>query len=683
MVRTCWYRGLGAGTVALVLAAFVPACSPNAFDGTGGASDDPGAVTGEFVTYVADNRDGTTEWWHAVRTTDGREIRLNFDTPTFTATGSQVRIQGDMVGDRLHVQSLSVLPAVQIAAEGEPSTYESPVSPDTYALVLVDLGSGVNLDMATATADLNGSSTMTKSFAAYYNESSYGKYQVQGTVIGPYQYSMTTCDTTGMYQTIEPMITGTVPNHLIYYFNETSLCTFGGLGEEGSAMQPAKRTWMNGSLSCVVLMQEPGHNIGLMHANTMKCGNAAMATGTIGSFDTNPGTDCVITEYGSSMSTMGGGCREFNAYERWYEGWLSGCNGVKTTGGGTFNLVPLETSCTAGDGVQVLQVPFPAQLVVSDPQSTGTAVDLNNFYVELRTAGNIFDTFSSTKGGGGGFGAGVTFAAPTVFIYASDNVKLPTTTTGRGGTSTTRQSNSVWTELLNMSPSASSFAGLTTAGQSFTDPNSGGATITLNSISATGASVSVTYPGGGTATPTCIDGTTLSAPGPTSCSGSATATGGTTGTGGATATGGATGTGGTTSTGGTTGKGGTTGSGGTTTTGSGGATATGGTTGSGGATATGGNSGTGGGIVTGSGGNSGSGGATGSGGSNSGSGGSSGSGGTSEGTGGSSPNEKPQLTGGCSCSFDPAHPAGPSRELWLALSGLLGLVFARRPRKRS
>ncbi|HEY6475009.1 MAG TPA: hypothetical protein VI456_00420, partial [Polyangia bacterium] len=505
---------MGAGTVALALATFVPACSPNSFDGQAGAgaSDDPGAVTGEFVTYVADNRDGTSEWWHAVRTTDGREIRLDFDRPPLTATGTQVRVHGDLTGERLHVSSLEALPALQIAAEGEPPTFESPVSPDTYALVLVDLGMGVNMTADKATTILNGSGATDKSFAEYYGASSYGKYQVQGSVIGPYPFSMTTCDTTGMYKAIEPMITTTY-NHLIYYFNETSLCTFGGLGEEGSALKPAKRTWMNGSLSCVVLMQEPGHNIGLMHANTMKCGTAAMATGTITSFGTDPVDNCTITEYGSSMSTMGGGCREFNAYERWYEGWLTGCNGVKTPANGTFNLVPLETNCSTGSGVQVLQVPFPATLTVHDPQATTQNVALNDYYVELRTAGGMFDTFSTTGGRGGG--STVTFTAPTVFVYASDNVHLPTTGTGRGGTTTTSQTNSVWTELLNMTPSGTTMAGLTTAGQSFTDP-AGGATITLNSISTTGASVTVSYASGGTGSPTCIDGTTLTAPGPTS-----------------------------------------------------------------------------------------------------------------------------------------------------------------------
>ena len=217
-----WSRGLGAGAVALLLATFGPACSPNSFD-AGSADGDPHALTGQFITYVADNKDGTTEWWHAVRTASGREVRLDFDTPPFTATGTQVRIVGDMVGANMHVASLEGIPAVDIAAEGEPTTYAAP-SPDSYALVLVDLGSGVNITAAQGMTYLSSTTPSDKSFADYYNESSYGKYQVTGAVIGPYPFSMTTCDTTGMYQAIEPMITTTY-NHLIYSFNETSLCT--------------------------------------------------------------------------------------------------------------------------------------------------------------------------------------------------------------------------------------------------------------------------------------------------------------------------------------------------------------------------------------------------------------------------------------------------------------------------
>ncbi len=478
---------MGASTVALALATLTLGCAPSSPDTNGldiGAVDsDPHAVTGEFVTYIADKRDGTTEWWHAVRTSDGREVRLDFDTPSMTATGTQVRVHGDVVGSaRMHVATMEELPATQIAAETEqpPTTYAL-TSPDSYALVLVDLGAGVDLTAAQALPYLASAAPTDKSFAAYYNEVSYGKYQVTGTVIGPYPFSMTTCDTTGMYKAIEPMITGTY-NHLIYYFKQSNLCDFGGLGEEGSALKPAKRTWMNGSLSCVVLMQEPGHNLGLMHANTMKCGTS--------SFSATPAS-CTITEYGSSMSTMGGGCKGFNAYERWYMNWLTGCNGVKTPANGTFNLMPLETNCSSGTGIQVLQVPFPATLPVSDPQSTSTTVNLNNYYVELRTAGGLYDAYATRVPT-----SGVVFTAPTVFIYASDNVRVPTTST-RG---TVSQQNSVWTELLNMNPSTNAFAGLTTVGQSFVDP-AGGPTITLTAISATGATVTVSYPNGGTGSP--------------------------------------------------------------------------------------------------------------------------------------------------------------------------------------
>ena len=665
MVRP-WYRGLGAGSVALVWATLPLACAPSSTDTNSpdiaAVDSDPHALTGEFVTYIADKRDGTTEWWHAVRTSDGREVRLDFDTPSLTATGTQVRVHGDLAGARMHVAAMEELPATQIAAEGEPTTYPA-TSPDSYALVLVDLGNGVDLTAAQAMPYLANMTPTDKSFAAYYNEVSYGKYQVTGTVIGPYPFSMTTCDTSGMATAVEKMITGTY-NHLIYYFTATNLCDFGGLGEEGSALKPAKRTWMNGSLSCVVLMQEPGHNLGLMHANTMKCGTS--------SFSATP-SSCTITEYGSSMSTMGGGCKQFNAYERWYMNWLSGCNGVKTPANGTFNLLPLEANCSGGTGIQVLQVPFPATLTVSDPQSTNTAVNLNNYYVELRAAGGTFDAYATRVPT-----SGVVFTAPTVFIYASDNVRVPTTSS-RG---TVSQQNSVWTELLNMNPSSNAFAGLTTAGQSFVDP-AGGPTITLTSISATGATVTVSYPNGGSGSPTCIDGTALTAPGPTSCSAS-TGTGGTTGTGGSPATGGTTGaagakgTGGSTGaagakgTGGSTGAAGARGTGGTTITGTGGSPTTGGAGGSGkgGTTGTGGSptvTGTGGSPIT-----TGTGGLTGTG---------TGGSGTAPGSGGSSPDESGTVTGGCSCSFDSSHPAGSGSGLWLAL-GLVGLVRVRRARKR-
>jgi MYXO-CTERM domain-containing protein len=453
---------------------------------------------GELVTYVADFWDGHSERSSALRLSDGRELKLAFDGAPETVNGSRVRVHGEALGDTIHVSTFETLslpgPTPQI-------TRDSPPSPDTYALVLVDLGGGVDVDAAAGAKAMFSTTPTDKSFASYYFESSFGKYVVNGAVLGPYQYSMTTCDTTGMYQALEAaQATAFAPyKHLIYYFSETTLCTFGGLGEEGSQSAPAKRTWMNGSLGCVVLMQEPGHNLGLMHANTIACGDAG--------FSTTPATSCTITEYGNSLTTMGGGCHQNNGYEKWYEQWLSGCNGVRVTAGGTFNLVPLGESCPGA--TQVLQIPMPAPRTVNDPQATTTTVNLRDYYVELRAAEGQFDGYTTRTGGG--FGGGVTYKAPTVAVYVSDDVHTGVPARGSSG-------NSVWTELLNMTPGSTAFTGLTAAGQSYVDP-AGGATITLESISATGAVVNVAVPDG-TGTPTCIDGTTFTGPG-SDCDGGA------------------------------------------------------------------------------------------------------------------------------------------------------------------
>jgi hypothetical protein len=508
VVRQSWrFRSLGLALLASATAACSDGRDAAPSTTTANATTAPqaapaGTQEGEFVTYVADFEDGHSERWHALRTTDGREIRLALDNAPTMTSGARVRVRGDLVNEGLHVSDYELLSSPS-GLESAPVTYPAPPSADTFALVLVDLGSGVDVDGGSGQTAMFSTNPADKSFASFYYESSYGKYSITGAVVGPYTFSMTTCDTTGMYKAIEAaQATALAPyKHLIYYFKKSSLCTFGGLGEEGSQSAPAKRTWMNGSLSCVVLMQEPGHNLGLMHANSMACGTS--------SFSTTPATSCTITEYGNTVTPMGSGCHQLNGYEKWYEQWLSGCNGVRVTSSAAFNLVPLGISCPGA--LQVLQIPMPATLAVSDPQATTTTVNLKDYYVELRAAAGTFDQYGGGRGGGAG--GGVTYTAPTVFVYVSDDVH-PGTSTGRGGGG----SASVWTELLNMNPGTTPFTGLTAAGQSFKDP-AGGPTITLQSISAAGAIVAVTVPNGAGG-PTCIDGTTLSGSG-SACDGGA------------------------------------------------------------------------------------------------------------------------------------------------------------------
>ena len=312
-----------------------------------GASGSAGKATeGELAVYVATYDDGHSERQFGLRTSDGKETPLVFEAPPAAISGTKVRVWGSVEQGALHVEQFEEV--VPTTAQSADTTFAAPAT-DTYAFILVDLGGGVNITAAQAQTAMFGTGATDKSFAEYYAESSYGKYTITGDVLGPYTYSMTTCDTTGM-ESLEAQLPKAY-NHYIYYFGQQqSVCAWGGLGEEGSSQRPAKRTWMNGSDSCVVLMQEPGHNLGLMHGNTLACPGAT--------FSSTPATTCTVTEYGNAYTTMGHGCRSNNAYEKWYEGWLTGCNGVRVTQTGTFNLLPLETSCPGG--VQVLQVPMPS-----------------------------------------------------------------------------------------------------------------------------------------------------------------------------------------------------------------------------------------------------------------------------------------------------------------------------------
>jgi hypothetical protein len=607
----------------VTLATGFAGCTPEAEESVGLAAD-PSALSGEFVTYVADFDDGHSERWQTLRQRDGREIRLDFDTAPALSSGRKIWVRGDQVADnRMHVTAFETAPELTrvggALGADDPELIALPAV-ESYAIVLVDIGlaTGVGMTAAQAQARLNSDVLADRSLATYYNESSYGKYSVAptSTVLGPFPYSLTACDnnaTSAMATAIEGMIgaaTVAMYNHIIYYFPRTNICSFGGLGEEGNVVTPRKRTWMNGSLSCVVLMQEPAHNLGLMHANTMNCRTTT--------FSATPASSCAITEYGSQLTTMGGGCRTLNGYERWYMQWFAGCNGVTVPGSGTFNLLPIETSCPGG--IQTLQVPLGTPVVVSDPQSTDTMVNLRNFYLELRTATGTFDTYTTGTPRAGS----TVFTAPTVFLYTSDNVRVPP--------ATGRAQSSVWTELLTMTPAATpTYTGLTTVGQSFTDPTPGGATITLRAISATGASVEITRPNAtSTAAATCIDGTPVVLSGPAACGAAPTGSGGSPGTAGAPGTGGR---------------------------GAGGTSGTAGAPGAGGGQGPGGASGT-----------SGSTGNTGAGGSTSGAGGSHGGPSADGGTG--------LVSGGCGCSVP-----GRAQPLWTSLAGALVIGLLRRRRR--
>jgi MYXO-CTERM domain-containing protein len=245
----------------------------------------------------------------------------------------------------------------------------------------------------------------------------------------------------------------------------------------GTPDRPTRDSWYNASAGCVVLVQEPGHNFGMLHASSMRCGTGATAR----SFVDQPMGACTHSEYGDPYDPMGRACRHMNAYMKAFQGWFGGCNMVEVTSSGTFTINPLELPC---DGVQVLQIPMPKMRPFTRSGGGGPSgiTTLTHYYVEFRSS-HGFDRM----------------IAPTVQVRVSGDVRM-------------RTQRGFHTWVLDMNPATTAIDGLA-AGGSFTDP-AGNIKITVESLDAQKASVKVEIMGGTGGAPMCTDGTQFTGPGP-------------------------------------------------------------------------------------------------------------------------------------------------------------------------
>src|SRR6266545_399369 len=439
--------------------------------------DEPGAIEGELAVYIADFEDGTSETQYFLRIADGDERRLVLQSEPDIAAGTRVKVWGSQNVEAIDVTNLKV--AIDPAAGGIGSQSSAvidttPRKPRVFCPVLVTLNNGaIPSTLGTSQVESQFHSGPT-SVNAYYIENSYKIDSTGGKTYGPFNYNMSSCSTSALATAIRPMIPSEdgCQQYGWVMVPRTSFCGWAGLGQVGTSDRPARDTWYNGTLGCVATVQEPGHNLGMLHSSSINCGQ----TGITDSLST-----CTHSEYGDRFDTMGGGCRHMNAWQKLYEKWWGGCNAVKVTSSGTFNLYPTEVAC---NGVQALQIPFPGGKTRSFQGST-----LTSWYLEYRTPT--------------GFDQGI---AAQVLVHIGINPVLPTQTNPRG--------NRVW--IVNAS-GTSTAPGLT-AGKSIADP-AGGLTITVMSMDATKAVVQIDYPGGSGNSPVCLDGmnTPFQPPGPTDC----------------------------------------------------------------------------------------------------------------------------------------------------------------------
>jgi hypothetical protein len=510
-----------------VLTCFVVAC-------TGGpeSTAEPGAwpIEGRLETIVFEGPQGATR--HYLVPDDGSDaIELDFAVEPTAGSGARIGVAGRHEGAKFRVTSFddALVPAGGVAIRQSALDGVTPEKTRTVAFVMVDYGMGVNqtreraqtfMFSTTNPGPQLGIDPMDKSTLQFYDETSYGLFNISGGVEGPLNWTGgAACNGSGgsqLAQMLRPMIPTTYGHYIWYYGSRQSACEY-GWGSLGNYNTPSSNVWFNGALFDGAITHEIGHNLGYQHASSIKCSGTPLA---------NDPLTCTTTEYGSAISIMGNTSEgHMMALEKWYAGWFKGCNAVRVRSSGTFNLLPIETRC---GGVQALQIPMPVTNRLFDPAQTSTA-PIRYYYLEYRN--------------GTGLDTGM---AAAVYVVASDEIAAPNRVCARS-------------VQLDMVPSSNPLNGMT-AGQSFTDP-AGGVTFSVTSLTPQVAVVDVMLTAAAMPN-TCMDGTQLAGSGPATCTGGGTGaggSGGSTGTGGATGTAGAGGRGGTTGTAGAGGRGGTTG----------------------------------------------------------------------------------------------------------------------------
>ena len=301
------------------------------------------------------------------------------------------------------------------------------------------------------------------------------------------------------------MIQGEYDQYLWYFGKHIRRLRWAGIALLGSADRPGRHTFYNNIAGCVVLVQEPGHNFGMVHSSTMNCTRGGAPVSMVVPGD---GT-CQHDEYGSPFDPMGGGsvgaaqnlnrCYHMNGVQKAYQDWLGGCNVVKTSTSGTYTIYPLETAC---NGVQMLQVPLASPRVLQFPPSPAATLrsgTISAYYVELRAPVGL-DTALQT---------------PRVFIVAAGDLR-----------ESNQRGNPNW--LIDTTPETRSVLDAQLAvGKTFTDPAPGGPKITVISADATKAVIQVQVAGGQPlmtpGTGICGNDTPFTAPGPSECGAAAAA----------------------------------------------------------------------------------------------------------------------------------------------------------------
>lgn len=442
-------------------------------------------MEGEVQVFYLEHQDGGHDHGYALKTATGETLELRFANDPDLRPGTLIRVFGvetiappaerKVGAERIEVDSFEFLPSEtgtaahsQALATGGPRTVQ-------VALLVLNIEGG-----ATPLIDRNTAEQRLQTVRDYYDELSWGNWQVEGEAFGPLTIpqptdcGMETIRNAGLQAAQAAGISLSQFDHVGFIIPPNSQSGLNcdcaaAWGANAPATQVPTISTTTLYADCVdpnAFTHELGHAFGLAHAETLSCGSQPYAS--------SPYTSCTLVGYGNKFNTLGNGLGHMNAFQKSAMKWLDQCNGQRVRQDGEFTLTAIQQGTTA---LQALQIPT---------GDTHNGMPLY-FYVEYRNP--ALATFNTALE-----------LTPSVHVTVAQDF-----TKGNGDTRSA---------LLDLGQPMNNHRnpGLT-AGRSFQDPL-GRVTISVLSTTTEEARIRVQFADGGSGENRCWDGSIPGVPAP-------------------------------------------------------------------------------------------------------------------------------------------------------------------------
>lgn len=312
------------------------------------------------IEHVDDFNEGKSSLFYTLVAEDVEYILEFSETPFELESGQYIRVKGVLDGVKIRVQSTEIL-------SGSGGGVKDSLGEQKVGIVIVsfeDLPFQFPFrDNSNREIDENKFWEILNDVSAYYEEASYGKMTFSFEIVGTYQLgkasSYLSCDSiASAVRTIANKDGADERRNyerLMYIFPYTDKCL-----PKGSIGKVSDSVWSSGlvfshtfistwSFSRYSIGHELGHNLRLLHADSLDCGLSSIVQDL---------KECKTEEYGDEFDIMGRSDMHLNAYHKEQLGWFDTGNVLELSEEGNYFLRPLALPTS---DLQVLKIPRESQ----------------------------------------------------------------------------------------------------------------------------------------------------------------------------------------------------------------------------------------------------------------------------------------------------------------------------------